>query len=171
MNSNIDYQITSIVTLRKILRRFNTLDTTVETATLLMDLRDALGYNPLITPALTARQREIITVHYIEDRTMRDAAKVLGITECTLRQVGKVGLQHILAYLQGRQSEARKLQWRPWQIALLFDAKLSVQELATKIGKSELAVKLMMSRLRKQNEAVPYRRRFSRRTPASTWSE
>lgn len=161
-----EYHLT-VQTLRKVLRKFQSFDTNeIETVALLIDLRDALGFNPMITPAITARQRQVIQVHLIEDRTGLEAARLLGFGTGRRQMwlVEQKGLENILAYLKGERSEYRKRQWRPWQIALLYDGKLSLSELATKIGKSELAVKLMMSRLRKQNEAIPFRRHFSGRT-------
>lgn len=184
MNSSIDYHLT-IQTLRKLLRSFNTLDPTdINTATILIDLRKALGFDPMVTPAVTARQREVIMRHLIEDRPADEAAQLLGLgidSRKAKKQTGpkkkrrrwggrrqmllveRTGLLNILAYLKGERSEARSRLWRPWQIALLYDARLSLSELATKIGKSELAVKLMISKLRKRHESIPSRRRVGRR--------
>ena len=179
MNSNIEYRLT-ITTLRKLLRNFSKFDPTyIDTAMILLDLRNALGFNPMVTPAVTARQREVIMCHLIEDRQADEAAFLLGLGDTNAKGksrskrrwggrrqmllVERNGLQNILTYLKGERSAARSRLWRPWQIALLYDAKLSVSELATKIGKTELAVKLMISKLRKRHERLPRRRRVGRR--------
>jgi hypothetical protein len=163
MSTN-DYNLT-LTALRKILRAFQKFNPReIETATILLDLRNALGDNPMVAPAITPRQRQVIQQHLIEDRSHHDAAKLLNINPRTMRYIEEAALKAILAYLKGEVSPYRIRQWRPWQIALLYDGKLTLPELATKIGKSELAIKVMMCRIRKQNEAVPYRRRPSRRT-------
>jgi hypothetical protein len=158
--------------LRQILRAYQKFDPTeIDTATILLDLHDALGFNPTMAPAITARQREVIQRHLIEDRPAIEAAKLMGISRWTMWTIERDALTAVLAFLQGTTPPQRMREWQPWQIALLFNGKLTISEVATKVGKSELAVKLMMSRLRKKNEAVPYRRRFSKRSTSEARTE
>ena len=138
---------------------------------LLLELRDALGFNPMKTPAITRRQREVIQVHLIEDRESDEAARLLGLGSRSdpdrgrrqMHLVERAGLEAILGYLKGDRIKHRMRLWRPWQIALLHDPRYTVSELATRIGKSELAVKLMITKLRKRHDkSIPSRRRSRR---------
>lgn len=164
--------IQTVRELRKVLRNFNKFDPhEIESALLLLELRDALGFNPMVAGAVTKRQREVIQVHLIEDREEDEAAILLGLGRPGSRYGGRrqmmlverAGLESVLGYLKGDRIEHRLRLWRPWQIALLHDPRYTVSELATKIGKSELAVKLMISKLRKRHdERIPSRRRSRR---------
>lgn len=160
---NQDYKITSIAVLRKVLRKFGSFDCNeIDSALMLLDLRDALGDNPMVAPAITPRQRQVIQAHLIEDREAGDAAKHLGIVREALVITERSALTAILAYLQGEPSAYRSKQWRPWMTALLKDETLSLSQLSQRIGKTELAIKIKMTKLRKHNEPIPFRRRASR---------
>ena len=134
----------------------------IDSATILLDLRDALGDNPQAVPAITPRQRQVIQAHLVEDRCVADAAELLGIKKRSLLAGEAAALRNIMQYLEGVRSKRRR-EWRPWMKALLRDSSLSLAELAEKTGKTELAVKLKMSRLRANDEVIPFRYRTRRR--------
>lgn len=50
--------------------------------------------------ALPRRQREVVTLHYLEDRSVADVAEILGVTESTVKN----------SLAQGRQTLARTLE-------------------------------------------------------------
>lgn len=155
--------IQSISVLRRVLRNFNKFDPrNIETALMLLELRDALGFNPMVTGAVTKRQREVLRTYLIEDREADEAARLLGLRgRRQMHLVEHAGLEAILGYLKGdRIGNSRP--WRPWQVALLHDPRYTVSELATKIGRSELAVKLMITKLRKHDKNIPSRVRCRR---------
>ena len=147
--------------LRKVLRNFNKFDPhEIDSAVLLLELRDALGFNPNKVPAVTKRQREVIVRHLIEDRASDEAARMLGLGSRHDAQKGRrqlflverAGLEAILVYLQGGRMPYQLRQWRPWELAQLDDTRYTVSELATKLGRSEVAVKLMRAKLRKRHD-------------------
>lgn len=158
--------IPTVEALRKVLRNFNKFDPhEIDSAMLLIELRDALGFNPLVRGAVTKRQREVLQVYLIADREPEVAAAMLGLRgRRQMHLVERAGLEAILDYLKGDRTGNWHLDrmWRPWEVALLHNPRYSVSELATKIGRSELAVKLMITKLRKNDKTIPSRVRCRR---------
>ena len=125
----------------------------VTSATILLDLRRALGDDPSSpTRVITKHQRLAIQRHLIEDQTAADAARLLGITVRSLYITEARGLKRLRVWLQNNKSRT----WQPWMIALLHDRTLTADQIAKRVGKSVFAVDHARSRYRKR-ESIPNR--------------
>lgn len=159
------YGFTSLGALRAALRHYRVLEGMhdVTSATILLDLRRALGDDPgFPIRVLTSHQRLAIKRYLIDDLPARRAADELGIHERVLYTNVNRGLKRIMKWLHN--SELR--DWQPWQVDLLRDPLLTTEQIAKRIGRSEQAVRNATLRLR-EREGIPYRS-ASRRTSSTT---
>jgi len=148
-NNYNEYQFTER-SLRAALRRYRVLEGMhdVTSATILLDLRQALGDDPTSpTRIITHSQRLAIQRHLIEDQTAANAARELNITVRSLYITESRGLKRLLAWLHDSKSRT----WQPWMIALLHDRTLTAEIIAQRVNKTVLAVDHARSRYRRES--------------------
>jgi hypothetical protein len=125
----------------------------VSSASIMLDLARAVGDDPSSTVVvLTPRQREAITLHLLHDMPAKVVAKEMGIEWRVVYLIVKAGLQRILTYLQ---SGVTPPTWQPWQLDYLRrNANLPRREIGDAIGRSENAVGIALSKMRREGKLV-----------------
>lgn len=160
MNDNYNEYHFTERSLRAALRRYCVLEGMydVTSATILLDLRRALGDDPTSpTRVITSHQRLAIQRHLIEDQTAEEAARQLKTTVRSLYITELRGLKRLLAWLHNNKSRT----WQPWMIALLHDRTLTAEQIAQRVNKTVPAVDHARSRYRKR-ESISNRSRSGR---------
>jgi hypothetical protein len=157
------YGFASVRSLRDFLRSYRGLEemSDVTSVTILLDIRRALGDDPgFHRQVLTARQRQTIQLHLIENRSIADCVIVLNVHKRVVFLTERRALDRILNFLQ--QNEVVD-QWEPWMLELLRNPLLSSVEIAQRIGKTVRAVDHASSKWR-DRDRIP-RRVGGRRNP------
>ena len=151
-----EYQFSSVAALRALLRKYRMLEETGDavSATILLDLRSALGDEAGAAQVLTKRQRQLIQLLYIDDLPAETVAQRFGISKRSVYLTSREGLERMIAFFH-EQRTAKDWQ-QPRLIALLRDPKLSIDDIARITGRTKRAVENALSRHRSKY-ALPYR--------------
>lgn len=147
------YQFTTLRSLRSCLRSYASLRALSQrgdftSAAIMLDLNRALGNDPS-SPicVMTARQKQAITLHLIQDLPANVVAKEMGIQWRVVYLTVNNGLRRLLRYL-----EAGELgdTWQPWQLDYVRrNLHLTRKELGDAVGRTEYAVKEIIKKRRR----------------------
>jgi hypothetical protein len=154
-----EYKFATLRTLRECLRTLGSLKHCAKayndftSAAIMLDLSAAMGDDPSrrIT-VLTDRQKRAITLHLIEDMHVNAVADAMCVQTRVVYLLVNNGLRRLLAYLQdGTVPDG----WQQWQLDYVRrNAARPRKEIAEHIGRSDIAVRVLIYRLRKNGEFV-----------------
>jgi predicted DNA-binding protein YlxM (UPF0122 family) len=160
-----EYRFTTVRSLREALRSFRDLESMGDglSATILLDLKRALGDTREPGAGLTKHQRHVIQLYLIENRELAEVARLINRHTRVVQYACARGLRALMEYFNNGEDESER--WKHWMLELLTNSDLSVDEIAQTTGKTRRAVQCAVTRERQRGKDIPYRP--TRRRPSS----
>ena len=164
LNPMNEYKFATLRTLRECLRTLGSLNQCARyyndftSAAIMLDLSAAMGDDPSRrVTVLTDRQKQAITLHLIHDMHVDVVAEEMMVQRRVVYLLVNNGLRRLLAYLQDGTLPD---EWQQWQLDYVRrSATRPRQEIADHVGRTCVAVRIIISKLRKNGELVESSRR------------
>jgi predicted DNA-binding protein YlxM (UPF0122 family) len=152
-----EYRFTTTRSLREALRSFQDLEQMEDatSATILLDLKRALGDTREPGAPLTKNQRRTIQLYLIENRSLPEVAKILNRHPRVVQYAVARALESLMDFFNNRGGGEGR--WHAWMIELLTDSDLQIDDIAEKTGKSRRAVQCAVTRYRRHGKNIPAR--------------
>jgi predicted DNA-binding protein YlxM (UPF0122 family) len=159
-----EYRFTTVRSLREALRSFADLEQMEDpiSATILLDLKRALGDTGEPGAGLTKHQRHVLQLYLIEDRELTEVSRILNRHTRVIQYAVARGLKALMRYFNGHEGASG--DWQDWMVDLLTDADLSIDDIAKTTGKTRRAVQCAVTRYRGRGKNIPRRPHSGRAT-------